>query len=96
MMAGLLNTWHLDCPGFPSREEAETAIKENIEFIDMLKEEGLIHWVSIADCPQGSYIQILHGSERQITPILRAMDEFGAREEGINRFFGIPFLLVNG
>ncbi len=33
--------------------------------------------------------------EWQKEPVLKILDEVGARPEGLNRFFGIPFRFLN-
>lgn len=90
------NTWHIACPGFPSVERAESVLNQYSEFFEGLeKENGLTYGAVVATCPQGGYIRIYHGGRSQIEPVLKAMDEINAREEGPDRFFGIPFLFPN-
>ena len=46
-------------------------------------------------CPEGAFITLLHGGEWQKALVLEILDEAGARAEGLNRFFGIPFRFLN-
>lgn len=97
------NRWGESCPGFPPLEESEVVLEKHAQFFKQLEDNRLIHWVDISTCPAGtstsdktgSYIAIYHGGEGDIAPVLKRMDEIDARDEGVDRFFGIPFLFVN-
>ena len=84
--------WVTSCPGFPSLEQV---LEEHRDLFEELKMQKLINWVDVLTCPEGAYIAIFHGGQGQITPVLESMDEVGARTEGLDRFFGIPFRFVN-
>ncbi len=88
-------SWSHNCPEFPSREEVERVLQENAAVIERLQEEGLIWSADVNECPQGAFITLLHGGEWQKEPVLKILDEVGARQEGLNRFFGIPFRFLN-
>ena len=87
--------WHTGCPDFPTREEVENVLKEHQGIIEELKEEGLIWSADINECPQGAFITLLHNSEGQKASVLKILDREGARTQGLNRFFGIPFRFLN-
>ena len=89
--------WSTSCPDFPSLEQVEQVIEEHRDLFEELKEQKLINWVDVRTCPEGAYIAIFHGAQGQITPVLEIMasHEAGARTEGLDRFFGIPFRFVN-
>lgn len=86
--------WTYNCPDFPSFE-VEKVLQEHKELFEKLKEEELIWSADPTECPQGAFITILHGGEWQKRPVLQIMDDAGARTEGLNRFFGIPFRFLN-
>lgn len=87
--------WSDNCPDFPSYEEVEKVLEEQKELFEKLKEEELIWSAEPTECPQGAFITIFHGGEWQKRPALQIMDDVGARTEGLNRFFGIPFRFLN-
>ena len=88
-------SWNHNCPEFPSREEVERVLQENTAVIERLQKEELIWSADVNECPQGAFITLLHGGEWQKEPVLKILDEVGARQEGLNRFFGIPFRFLN-
>lgn len=93
--SSFFNSWDRSCPGFPSSEEVETVLEKHAKFFEQLQEENLIHWVSAETCPEGAFIAIYHGGEGQIMPVLNMMDEIDAGAEGVDLFFGLPFLFRN-
>lgn len=87
--------WHYNCEEFPTREEVEAVLEEKADLIERLAEEELIWSADVSTCPQGAFITLFHGGEWQKASVLEILDEAGARTEGLNRFFGIPFRFVN-
>lgn len=87
--------WTYNCPDFPSYEEVERVLQEHKDVFEKLKEEELIWSADPTECPQGAFITIYHGGEWQKRLALQIMADVGARTEGLNRLFGIPFRFLN-
>lgn len=70
-------------------------MEEQAVLIERLEAEKLIWWADVSTYPQGAFITLYHGGEWQKAPVLEILDESGARTDGLNRFFGIPFRFIN-
>ena len=92
---GNYSYWLSDCPGFPTVEEVESVLEEQKDLVEELREEGLIWSADMSECPQGAFVTFLHGGEWQKARVLEILDKAGARAEGLNRFFGVPFRFLN-
>ena len=86
--------WTARCSEMPSLDEVQKIRHEYDAFFEELQEEGLI-WeagvVQRGNCPGRAFIIIHHGGEGKKPLVLEMMDELGARTEGDNYFFGVPF-----
>lgn len=89
------NMWSIGCPGFPTAEEAERTLAEHKDLFDGFLRNNLANGVRIQKCPNGAYILISHGSIKQKSIMLDAIDEMGARAQGHRMFFDIPFSFHN-
>ena len=78
----------------PSLDEVQEIRHEYDALFEAMQEEGLI-WeagvVQRTNCPGRAFIIIYYGDEGQRPLVLEMMDELGARSEGDNYFFGVPF-----
>ena len=73
--------------GMPSEDEVRKVMQEYDDFFEEMHEEELIWEASIVkrtDCPDGAFIIIYHGGERQKPRVLEMMDDLGARAKGDN------------
>ena len=86
--------WTVRCAEMPSLDEVQEIRHEYDDLFEAMQEEGLI-WaagvVQRGDCPGRAFIIICHGGEGQKPLVLEMMDDLGARSEGNNYFFGVPF-----
>ena len=86
---GSYGWWRDNCPGFPSYEQVEQVLADHQVLIEELKEDKLIHSVYITQCPDGAFITLFYITSK--AQVLEALDEVGARAEGLTMFYGIPF-----
>ena len=86
--------WTVRCSEMPSLDEVQEIRHEYDALFEEMQEEGLI-WeagvVQRTNCPGRAFIIIYHGDEGRKPLVLGMMDELGARFEGDNYFFGVPF-----
>ena len=88
------DVWTVRCSEMPSLDEVQEIRHEYDDLFEAMQEEGLIWEAGIAqrtNCPGRAFIIIHYGDEGQKPLVLGMMDELGARSEGDNYFFGVPF-----
>ena len=86
--------WTVRCSEMPSLDEVQKIRLKYDDFFEELQKEGLIWEAGVArrgNCPGRAFIIIYHGGEGKKPLVLAMMDELGARTEGDNYFFGVPF-----
>jgi len=86
--------WTVKCSEMPSRDDVQKIMHEYDDFFEEMQEEELIWRAGIVqrtDCPGRAFIIIYHAGAWQKPLVLEMMDDLGARSEGDNYFFGVPF-----
>ena len=86
--------WTVRCSEMPSLDEVQKIRHAYDDLFEELQEEGLIWEAGVSqrtNCPGRAFIIIYHGDEGRKPLVLGMMDELGARSEGDNYFFGVPF-----
>ena len=95
--------WLGNCDGFPSHEEVSQVLKAQEELIKRLQEERLIDSAGAVQCAATAKIGdtrrahdikttgyvIIYRIASQ-AEVIAALDEVGARSEGLTTFFGVP------